>query len=107
MTRSCSLLQSEIVIPNKKAGYLWKTPSFFFRNNPGTYVTALTLPYSEHLGATYRANALRCRFFVFHGYRPGILHLPFSTAFHTIRLHNTPSFLIGKDKPFLHEMSIV
>ncbi len=107
MTRSYSLLQPEIVIPNKKAGYLWKTPSFFFRNNPDTYVTALTLPYSEHLGATYRANALCRRFLVFHGYRPGIPHLPLGTAFHTIGLHDTPSFLIGKDKPFLDEMSIV
>jgi hypothetical protein len=107
MTRSSFSLKSEIVIPNKKAGYLRKTPSFFFKNSPDTYVTALALSNSKHLGATYRANALCRRFLVLHGYRPGILHLPFGTAFDTIGLHNTPSFLIGKDKPFLHEMSIV
>ena len=60
-------------------------------------MTALALSNSKHLGATYRANALCRRFLVFHGYRPGILHLPFSTALHTIGLHDTPSFLFGQE----------
>ena len=54
----------------------------------------LTLPNSEHLGATYRAHTLSGRLAVLHGYGPGIPHFLFGTTFHTISLHCFASFLV-------------
>ena len=46
-----------------------------------------TLSYSEHLGATGWAYALRCWFAILHSYTLGVLHFSFGSAFHTIGLH--------------------
>ena len=50
-------------------------------------VPALTLPYSEHLGATSRAHTLGRRLTVLHGYGLGILHFSLRPALHTVSLH--------------------
>jgi hypothetical protein len=50
----------------------------------------LTFADFKHLGAAYRTFALGCRPAIFHGYNPGIFHLPFSPALHTITLHLFP-----------------
>ena len=52
--------------------------------------------YSEHLGATGWAYALRCWFAILHSYTLGILHFSFGSAFHTIGLHVFTSFCFCK-----------
>ena len=56
-------------------------------------MSALTLPYPEHLGAARRAHTLSRWPSILHSYASGVLHLLFGTAFHTIRLHEFTSFL--------------
>ena len=47
----------------------------------------LSLPDSEHLGATYWACAPNCRLAVLHGDAFGIIHLPLRSALNAITLH--------------------
>jgi len=61
---------------------------------PIVIISALTLPYSEHLGPTYGARALSCRLAILHSYTSSILHFPFSTAFYAVGLHVSTSFLL-------------
>jgi len=68
-------------------------------------ISALTLAYSEHLGAAYRAHTLSCRLSILHGYALGIFHLPFGTAFNAICLHFPPPSW-SQDKLFTPIMSI-
>ena len=42
----------------------------------------------EHLGTAYRTYTLGCWFAVFHSNTLRILHFPFCSALHTIRLHS-------------------
>jgi len=55
-----------------------------------------TLSYSEHLGATGWAYALRCWFAILHSYTLGVLHFSFGSAFHTIGLHVFTPFCFCK-----------
>ena len=55
-----------------------------------------TLSYSEHLGATGWAYALRCRFAILHSYTLGVSHFSFGSAFHTISLHVFTPFCFCK-----------
>jgi len=80
-----------------------------------TMMSALTFPYSKHLSAACRAHTLSCRPTIFHSYALSILHLPFSTALHTVCLHLTTSYLYGgyyiylwtvNSIPKLHEIAI-
>jgi len=52
----------------------------------------LTLPDSEHLGATYRTDTLSSWLAVLHGYGPAVLYFPLGTTFHAISLHSLPPF---------------
>ena len=47
----------------------------------------LGFAYSEDFGAAGRAQALSCRLTILHGYALGVLHFPFSAAFHAVCLH--------------------
>ena len=58
-----------------------------------TRITALALPYFEHLGAANRAHSLGRRLAVLHGDGLGALHFFLGAAFHTIRLHPVSPFL--------------
>ena len=81
------LLHSE----NKKGGLdiAWDHPAPPF--NSVCYLRVnLALANSEHLGAAYRACALRRRPAVFHGDALGPLNLPLGLALHTITLHSLP-----------------
>ena len=51
-------------------------------------------PYSEHFGPAYGTYALSGRPAVLHDYAPGILHFPFSAAFHAVCLHLFTSLFI-------------
>lgn len=55
-----------------------------------------TLSYSEHLGATGWAYALRCWFAILHSYTLGVLHFSFGSAFHTIGFHVFTPFCFCK-----------
>ena len=50
-------------------------------------MSALTLPYSKHLGATCWTGPLSRRLAIFHGDSPGVPHFSLGSAFHTVRLH--------------------
>ena len=54
-------------------------------------MSALTLSYPEHLGPTYRAYTLSRWPTILHDYALGILHFPFDSALHTVRLHLSTS----------------
>ena len=69
--------------------------------------TVSALPYPEHLSAACRAYTLSRRLAVLHGYRLGVLHFPFGSAFHTVCLHLSASFLATNNRTLLHTMSIV
>ncbi len=60
----------------------------------------LALANTEHLGATRGADALGCRFSVLHGYGLVVLHLPFSTALHTIGFHTIASLVFTEITTF-------
>ena len=66
----------------------------------------LALSYSEHLGSAYWAYTLSCRPTILHGYASGVPHFSLSTAFDTIGLHWSTSFLIRKNKLLLPLLSI-
>ena len=51
-------------------------------------ISALTLSDTEHLGTTRRACSLSRRLTVLHRYGFRIFHVPFGTAFYTVRLHS-------------------
>ena len=79
-------------------------------SNPYLYMmlwSALCFTDSEHLCAAHRACTLGGWFAVLHSYRPGVLHFPLSTAFHTICLHMVTSFLWLKRKLILVWLSMV
>ena len=74
-------------------------------------ISALTLPYPEHLGPACGAYTLSRWFTILHGYGLSILHFLFGTAFHTVCLHfYLPPFLIMNDivndRLFFSKMSI-
>jgi hypothetical protein len=50
--------------------------------------------YSEHFGPAHGTYALSGRPAVLHDYAFGVLHFPFGTAFHTVRLHMFTSLFI-------------
>ena len=50
-------------------------------------VSALTLADPKHLGPTSGTHPLGRWLSILHGYRLSVLHFPFGTAFHTVRLH--------------------
>ena len=52
-----------------------------------SFYSWLTLSYSEHLSATWRACTLSCRSSILHGNTFRILHFLLWTAFHTVGLH--------------------
>jgi hypothetical protein len=54
---------------------------------------ALTLPYSEHLGSTYRADTLSRWFAILHGYGFSVSNFSLGAAFHAVPLHRTPPSL--------------
>jgi len=72
-------------------------------------ISALTLPYPEHLSATRRAYTLSRWPTILHDHGFGILHFLFGTAFHTVCLHwiYLPFDICGMDdRLFLARMSI-
>ncbi len=50
-------------------------------------MSALTLSYPEHLGATYWTYTLSRWFFILHNNGPRISNFPLGAALHTICLH--------------------
>jgi len=63
---------------------------------PGNPLPVLALAYSEHLGATYGAGTLGCRFAILHGNGLGIPHFSLGTALDTICLHWFTSLFVWR-----------
>ena len=83
-------------------------PALSIIQTPG--ISASTLSYSEHLRATHGTHALSRWFPILHGYGLSVLHFPFGTTLHTIRLHLVYLLfdICGMDdKLFLVRMSMV
>jgi hypothetical protein len=69
-------------------------------------ISTSALPYSEHLGTTFRARTLGGRPTVLHRDCLWVLHLMFGTTLHAIRLHRTSPFAV-KGEAIPVRMSIV
>ena len=61
----------------------------------GIYNICLTLPYSEHLGATCGAYTLSRRLAILHSYGFSIFHFSLGPALYTVGLHPFTSLLFG------------
>jgi hypothetical protein len=85
-----SYLENNLLIIGNRNSTFYKTAQ-----RKGVFSRS-TLSYSEHLGATGWAYALRCRFAILHSYTLGVSHFSFGSAFHTIGLHVFTPFCLCK-----------
>ena len=100
---SCSNKSLNCVMNNRRAGcLLHEYPALSITWIPG--ISASTLPNPVHFSPTYRAHALSCWLPILHGYRLGVFHFPFGSAFHTVCLHRC--HLLSTLRPFNFEKPV-